>query len=60
MLFFAVGARISNQTILCSGSHVSYKGFAIDNQIEQLPLRSDLKQRVKEFAKISVEDTGNL
>lgn len=43
----AIGARISNQTILCSDSHVSYKGFAIDNQIEHHPLRSDLKQRVK-------------
>ena len=43
----ALGNRISNQTILCSDSHVSYKGFAIDNQLEHHPLRSDLKQRVK-------------
>lgn len=43
----AIGDRFSNQTILCSDSHVSYKGFAIDNKIEHHPLRSDLKQRVK-------------
>ena len=44
----AVGGRFSAQTVLCTDSHVSYKGFAIDNKIEHHPLRSDLKQRVKE------------
>lgn len=38
---------IQGKTILCSDSHVSYKGFAIDNKIEHYPLRSDLKQRVR-------------
>ncbi len=28
-------------------SHVSFKGFAIDNKLEHHRLRSDLKQRVK-------------
>ncbi len=39
---------LTNKTILCSDSHVSYKGFAIDNNIEHHPLRTDLKQRVKD------------
>jgi len=42
----AIGSLISNQTILCSDSHVSYKGYAIDKGIEYHPLRSDMKQRV--------------
>ncbi len=42
----AIGERFSGQTVLCSDSHVSYKGFAIDNKLEHHPLRSDLKQRV--------------
>jgi transposase-like protein len=42
----AIGDRISQQTILCSDSHVSYKGFAIDNNLEHHALRSDLRQRV--------------
>ena len=43
----AIGERCTKQTILCSDSHVSYKGFAIDKELEHHPLRSDLKQRVK-------------
>jgi len=43
----AIGGRISEQTILCSDSHVSYKGFAIDKGIEHHAIRSDLKQYVK-------------
>lgn len=42
----AIGNRLTQQTVLCSDSHVSYKGFAIDKHIEHHPLRSDLKQRV--------------
>jgi len=42
----AIGDRISQQTILCSDSHASYKGFAIDNNLEHHALRSDLGQRV--------------
>lgn len=44
----ALKKRLTKQTVLCTDSHVSYKGFAIDNQIEHHPLRSDLKQRVKD------------
>jgi len=44
----AIGQRVSEQTILCSDSHVSYKGFAIDNKLEHHPIRADLKQYVKE------------
>jgi len=43
----AIGERLTIQTVLCTDSHVSYKGFAIDNQLEHHPLRSDLKERVK-------------
>ena len=43
----AIGKRLTELTILCTDSHVSYKGFAIDNHIEHHSLRSDLKQRVK-------------
>ena len=44
----AIGQRISEETILCSDSHVSYKGFAIDNKLEHHPIRADLKQYVKQ------------
>ena len=43
-----IGDRISDKTILCSDSHVSFKGFAIDNAIEHHAIRADLKQYVKE------------
>jgi transposase-like protein len=43
----AIGERLTSQTILCTDSHVSYKGFAIDNHLEHHSLRSDLKQRIK-------------
>jgi transposase-like protein len=43
----AIGERISGQTILCSDSHVSYKGFAMDKKIEHHAIRADLKQYVK-------------
>ena len=44
----AIGQRVSGETILCSDSHVSYKGFAIDNEIEHHAIRADLKQYVKQ------------
>jgi len=44
----AIGPRVSKETILCSDSHVSYKGFAIDNEIEHHAIRADLKQFVKQ------------
>ena len=34
--------------MLCSDSHVSYKGFAIDNTLEHHAVRADLKQYVKD------------
>ena len=43
----AIGRRISKETILCSDGHVSYKGFAMDNEIEHHPIRADLKEFVK-------------
>jgi len=43
----AIGERVSEQTILCSDSHVSYKGFARDRKIEHHSIRADLKQYVK-------------
>ena len=44
----ALKGRLTPHTVLCTDSHVSYKGFAIDHQIEHHPLPSDLKQRVKD------------
>ena len=44
----AIGNRISQDVILCSDGHVSYKGFARDSKLKHIALRSDLKQRVKE------------
>jgi transposase-like protein len=43
----AIGERISGQTILCSDSHVSYKGFAQDKKIEHHAIRANLKQHTK-------------
>lgn len=43
-----IGNRISSETILCSDSHVSYKGFALDKEIEHHAIRADLKQYVKQ------------
>lgn len=44
----AIGHKITDETILCSDSHVSYKGFAIDNDIEHHAIRANLKQYVKQ------------
>jgi transposase-like protein len=44
----AVGNRISKGSILCTDGHVSYKGFAKDSNLNQVVLRADLKQRVKQ------------
>lgn len=43
----AIGEKVSNQTVLCSDGHVSYKGFAKENKLEHHVLRADLKQYVK-------------
>lgn len=44
----SIGERISDKTILCTDSHVSYKGFAKDNSIEHFSLRANIKEYVKE------------
>lgn len=44
----AIGHRITQDTILCSDSHFSYKGFAVDNNIEHHRLKANKKQFVKE------------
>jgi transposase-like protein len=38
---------LSETTILCSDGNVSYKGYSIDNNLNHVVLRSDLKQYVK-------------
>ncbi len=43
----AIGERTSGQTILCSDSHMSYKGLAKDKNIEHHAIRANLKQHVK-------------
>lgn len=44
----AIGARTKqNPVVLCSDAHVSYKGFAMDNQIEHHALKAVIKQHVK-------------
>jgi len=44
----AIGSRLTKDMILCSDSHVSYKGFAIDLKLKHIALRSNLKERVKD------------
>lgn len=43
----AIGQRVSSETILCSDGHVSYKGFAIDKQLEHHALRANLKEYIR-------------
>jgi hypothetical protein len=44
----AIGDRIRpGRVVLCSDAHVSYKGFAIDKEIEHHALKAAIKQRVK-------------
>lgn len=44
----SIGSRVGVKTVLCSDSHVSYKGFAIDKSLEHHAVRADLKQYVKD------------
>ena len=44
----SIGKRVCDKTVLCSDSHVSYKGFAMDNSLEHHAIRADLKQYVKD------------
>ncbi len=43
----AIGSKINEQTILCSDGHMSYKGFALDKELEHHVLRANLKQYIK-------------
>lgn len=42
------GGSLNSDIVLCSDGHVSYKGFALDNKLEHIALRADLKQYVKQ------------
>jgi len=43
-----IGSKLkANKTILCSDARISYKRFAIDNEIEHHTLKARVKQRVK-------------
>ncbi len=44
----AIGERISEKTVLCTDGHASYKGFAIDNELEHHVLRANIKQFIKQ------------
>lgn len=44
----AIGNKINKQTVLCTDGHVSYKGFAIDNNLEHHVFKASLKQFVKQ------------
>jgi transposase-like protein len=43
----SIGQPLPSDAVLCTDGHVSYKGFAIDNKLEHITLRADLKQYVK-------------
>ena len=43
----AIGDKVSEQTILCSDAHVSYKGFSMDKHLEHHALQSNIKEFVK-------------
>ena len=44
----AIGQHIKKgKAILCSDAHVSYKGFAIDNDLKHHALKAAIKQHVK-------------
>jgi hypothetical protein len=43
----SIAGKLSENTILCTDGHVSYKGFAKDNELHHVVLRADLKQHVK-------------
>jgi transposase-like protein len=43
----SIATPLPEKTILCTDGHVSYKGFALDNKLEHVTLRADLKQHVK-------------
>lgn len=44
----AIGNKIDSQTVLCTDGHVSYKAFAIDNNLEHHAFKANLKQFTKQ------------
>ncbi len=55
----AIGKSINEQTILCTDGHQSFKGFAIDNNIEHHILKANLKQFVKQ-GKFHIQNINSL
>ena len=43
----AIGNKTSSKTVLCSDSHVSYKGFAFDKNIEHHAIKVSINEFVK-------------
>lgn len=43
----AIGNRVTDETILCTDSHASYKGFALDNNLDHHPIKAITKEYVK-------------
>jgi hypothetical protein len=43
----SITGKLPENTILCTDGHVSYKGFAKDNELHHVVLRADFKQHVK-------------
>ena len=44
----SMAGKLPENTILCTDGHVSYKGFALDNNLNHITLRADLNQHVKQ------------
>ena len=44
----AIGNKIDKQTVLCTDGHVSYKGFAMDNNLEHHVFKASIKQFTKQ------------
>lgn len=44
----SIGNKVSKQTVLCTDGHASYKGFAMDNNLEHHILKANIKQFVKQ------------
>jgi len=44
----SMGNPLKPDTVLCTDGHVSYKGYATDNNLGHITLRADLKQHVKQ------------
>jgi len=44
----SIEGKLPETTILCTDGHVSFRGFAIDNRLNHVVLRADLKQYVKQ------------